>query len=107
MKKFLVPGLVMLFAVGLGQRDAKAGGFSFNISIGDHRHALPAVVVAPAPVYVPAPVCGPRPPVVIVQPEPYCDRGYAVVRECERPRGYYRHEHDRYRYEHRRDGYRR
>src|SRR3954468_19828385 len=87
MKKFLVPSLLMLFAAGWGQQQAKAGSFSIGISIGDdHRHHTPPVVVAAPPVLISRPpvVCAP-PPVVVVQPRrDDCDRGYAYVRECER-----------------------
>lgn len=119
MKKFLVPSLLVLFAAGLGQQNAKAGGFSIGISIGDnHRYQPPPVVVAPPPpavvvsrppvVYAPAQeVCAPAPaPVVVVQPRPVEYSGY-YVREYEHRPVYYGHGHDRYRYDHRRDGYRR
>jgi len=110
MKKFLVPSLLMLFAAGWGQQQAKAGSFSIGISIGDdHRHHAPPVVVAAPPVVIlrPPVVCAP-PPLVVVQPRrDDCDRGYAYVRECERYPVHYRHAHDRYRYDHRHYGYRR
>jgi len=110
MKKFIVPSLLMLFAAGLGQQNAKAGSFSIGISIGDdHRHyAPPVVVAAPPPAVVvsrPVEACAP-PPVVVVQPRPVNYPGY-YVREYERRPVYYGHGHDRYRYDHRRDGYRR
>src|SRR5687768_10072564 len=54
MKKLLVPSLLVLFAMGLSQREAKAG-FSIDISIGDHhRHRPPSVVLRP-PVFVARP----------------------------------------------------
>jgi hypothetical protein len=110
MKKILVPSLLMLFAAGLGQQQAKAGSFSIGISIGDdHRHHAPPVVVAAPPVVISRPpvACAP-PPVVVVQPRgDDCDSGYAYVRGYERRPVYYRHGHDRYRYDHRHDGYRR
>lgn len=110
MKKFIVPSLLMLFAAGLGQQNAKAGGFSIGISIGDsHRHQAPPIVVAaPPPAVVvsrPAEVCAPA-PVVVVQPRPVVYPSY-YVRECERRPVIYRHGHDRYRYDHRHDGHRR
>src|SRR5438477_11511890 len=103
MKKFLVPSLLMLFATGLAQQEAKAGSFSIGISIGDdHRRYAPPIVYAPPQVISrPAVVCA-EPQVVVVQPRrDDCDRGYAYVRECEHPYGWryghYRHaEHDRY-----------
>ena len=116
MKKFIVPSLLVLFAAGLGQQNAKAGGFSIGISIGDnHRHQAPPVVVAaPPPAVVvsrPAEVCAPPPvacdpaPVVVVQPRPVYYPGYYGHGYEHRP-VYYGHGHDRYRYDHRRDGYR-
>jgi hypothetical protein len=95
MKKLIVPVLLVLFAMGLSQREAKAG-FSIGISIGDsHRHS-PPVVVAPRPVIIS------RPPVVVAAP--VCEPPRVIVRECETyPYGRY----DRYdrhdRYDHRRD----
>jgi hypothetical protein len=99
MKKFLVPSLLALFAVGLSQREANAG-FSIDISIGDsHRHRPPVIVARP-------PVVVARPPVVVVPARPqYCERGHVYVRECEhhhhrpdwRRHGYDRHDrYDRY-----------
>lgn len=106
MKKFLVPSLLMLFAAGLGQQNAKAGSFSIGISIGDdHRYHAPAVVVSRPPV-----ACAPA-PVVVVQPRPVDYPGY-YVRECERRPVYYgygnwrdRRWDDRYRHDHRHEGY--
>ena len=116
MKKFIVPSLLMLFAAGLGQQNAKAGGFSIGISIGDnHRYHAPGVVAAPPPAIVvsrPAEVCAPAPvvcdpaPVVVVQPRPIYYPGY-YARGYEHRPVYYGHGHDRYRYDHRRNGYRR
>lgn len=108
MKKFLVPSLLMLFAAGLGQQEAKAGSFSIGISIGDdHRHR-PPVVVAPPVIYARPPVVVACPPVVVMQPRrDDCEHGY-YVRECEHR--HYRGGHgwnDRYRHDDRRGYYRR
>lgn len=104
MKKLLVPGLLMFMAMGLAQRQANAGGFSIGISIGDSHRYHPAPIIAAPPVVVsqPAPVCAQpsvvvpqvcgQPPVVVVQPQPTY-----VVRECDRPYGYYRYDwHNHY-----------
>jgi hypothetical protein len=106
MKKLIIPGFLMLFAMGLGQQNAKADGFSFGISIGDdHRYRTPAPVVVAPPQVISAP------PVVVAQPrvvvaDPPCAPGYVVVRECDRApywgRGY-RGWHSHERSEHRRD----
>jgi hypothetical protein len=99
MKKFIVPGLLMLFALGLSQQEAKAG-FSIDISIGDnHRRVPPPVVISRPPIVVA------RPPVVVYQPrQDDCDRGPVYVRECDHDRRrHYRY--DNYRYEPRRDSH--
>ena len=83
MKKFLVPSLLALFAVGLSQREANAG-FSIDISIGDHHRHRPPVIISRPPVVVA------RPPVVVVPARrDYCERGHVYVRECD-------HHHPRY-----------
>lgn len=118
MKKLIVPALAVLFAVGLSQRQAKAG-FSIGISIGDsYRHASPAVVAPPqiisqAPVVVTAPgqvACEPAPvvvapaPVVVAPYETYPVIGYGARWDYHRRdyRGYRDyHSHSGYRDEHR------
>jgi hypothetical protein len=73
MKKLIVPVLVVLFAAGMSQRQAKAG-FSIGISIGDsHRHNAPVIVAPPQVISRPA---------VVVAPPP-CEPAPVVVRECE------------------------
>src|SRR2546421_12963746 len=80
MKKLIIPGFLMLFAMGLVQQKANAGSFSFGISIGgDHRYRAPAPVIVAAPQVIYAP------PVVVAEPrvvvaEPSWAPGYAVVR---------------------------
>lgn len=106
MKKLIVPVLLVLFAAGLSQREAKAG-FSIGISIGDSRRHTAPVVVAPPQVIsqpavvVAAPPCEPA-PVVVSQYETY-PAAQVIVREPY-PRVRYESRWDHRDY--RRDGYR-
>jgi hypothetical protein len=107
MKKLIIPGFLMLFAIGLGQQKANAGGFSFGISIGDnHRHPAPAVVLAPPQIICAPPVVVAQPQVVVAEPVCAPAPGYVVVREYGRG-GYWGRGHRGGWQEHYRADYRR